>query len=149
MTMPAVLESLDQVAEAAAQHAPGRGAAEQAAQSAREEVAQAATRGGAGGCTGRLPAEQSAENIPEPAARIAGLSRAALRQARRLARTSGIGGLAATTLVRLVSKQPQECDYDRRHAAAATAAAGLGLAAGAVLHSGENIAQSHICLLVV
>src|SRR5262249_57867736 len=48
-TMSAVLQLFYDIPEAAAQHASGRGAAEQAAQSAGEEVIQAATGLGAGG----------------------------------------------------------------------------------------------------
>src|SRR6476469_3333136 len=145
MAVAALLEALKQVAEAAAQHAAGRGAAEQSAQSALEEVAQVAARGGAGRRARRLAAEQPAENIGEAAASIARCRTASGRYAGRLALSAGAGGVAATTLERLVCKQSEERDDDRRHAAAA-AAAGLRLAAGAILHAGENVAQSHVCL---
>src|SRR6476619_5523077 len=141
MAVAAVLEVLKQVAEAAAQHAAGRGAAEQSAQSALEEVAQVTARGGAGRRARRLAAEQPAENIGEAAASIARCRTASGRYAGRLALSAGAGGVAATTLERLVCKQSEERDDDRRHAAA-----GLRLAAGAILHAGENVAQSHVCL---
>ena len=131
------------VAEAAAQHAAGRRAAEQSAQSTLEEVAQVAARGGAGRRGRRPVAEQTAENVREAAAAIAGCRTASGRYAGGLA--AGAGGVAATPLERLVRKQSKERDDDRRHAAA-TAAAGLRLAAGAILHAGENVAQSHVCL---
>src|SRR5262249_26378403 len=71
--MSGVLQFFYDVAEAAAQHASGRGPAEQTAQSSGEEVIQAATTGlGAGGCAAWLAAEQPAEDIAEPTVRTAG-----------------------------------------------------------------------------
>ena len=148
MTVAAVLESLDEVAEAPAQHGSGGGAAEEAAQAAREDIAQPASRSGAAGRGSRPAAEQSAEDIAKPAARIAGLRLTAGRQAGRLARTAGVGGLAAAALERLVGQKPQQRQHDRRHSAPATAAGGWALAARAVLHTGQDIAQSHMCLLL-
>jgi hypothetical protein len=49
----------------------------------------------------------------------------------------------ATAFECLVGKKAQERHRDRRHPAAAPAAAGLALAARAVLHAGEDILQAH------
>jgi hypothetical protein len=80
-TVSTVLELLDQIAKTAAQHASGRRAAENAAQSSWDEIAQTttglgATRIGATGYATRyaawLAAKQTTQNIAEPSARIAG-----------------------------------------------------------------------------
>src|SRR5262249_47606833 len=67
--MSAVLQFLYDVGEAAAQHAARRSAAEHTAQSAGEEITQAAAGIGAGGRASRhaarLAAEQSTQDIPE------------------------------------------------------------------------------------
>src|SRR5947209_856372 len=61
-------------------------------------------------------------------------------------RLSGARGLAAA-LERLVGKQPEQRHHDRRHSAAAVANARLALSARAILHSIEDVEQSHSCLL--
>src|SRR6516165_10535237 len=86
-TMSAVLQFFYDVAEAAAEHAASRGATEHTAQSAGEEVTQAA----AGLCPGAsrhaawLAAEQPAEDIFEPPARSACTHWGAGRYSARLA----------------------------------------------------------------
>src|SRR6516162_835298 len=150
--MSAVLQFFYDVPEAAAQHAARRGAAEHTAQSAGEEVTQAATGLGAGGCAtrhaGRLAAEQSAADIPEASARTAGTHSAAWRYSARLTHAARRGCLAAPALEPLVGEEPQQRHHDRRHTAAASAA-GLALAARAIHHTGKDIRQSHVCLLVL
>ena len=107
MAVAALLESPEQVAEAAAQHAAGRGAAEQSAQSALEEVAQVAARGGTGRRGRRPVAEQPAEDVREAATAIAGCRAAGGRYAGRL--SAGTGGVAAAALECLVRKQAEDC----------------------------------------
>src|SRR6516165_5603390 len=150
--MSAVLQFFYDVAEAAAQHASRRSAAEHTAQSAGEEITQAAAGIGAGGCASwhaaRLAAEHSTKDIPEVSARTAGSRSAAWRQSARLTHAARRGCLATPALARLVGEEPQQRHHDRRHAAA-TAAAGLALAARAIHHTSKNIRQSHVCLLVL
>src|SRR6516162_5722913 len=96
--MSVVLEFFYDVAEAAAEHAASRSPTEHAAQSAGEEVTQAA----AGPCPGAtrhaawLAAKQSAKDIVQPTARSAGTRCAAGRHP--LARTARIGSLTAPAL---------------------------------------------------
>jgi hypothetical protein len=54
--MSAVLESLDEIVECPAQYRPCRGAAEETAQSARDQLAQAGA-GLSAGCASGLPAQ--------------------------------------------------------------------------------------------
>src|SRR5262245_6758974 len=145
--MSTVLYFLDDVPEATAQHAAGRCPAEQAAQSAGEEVTQAAAGLGAGASRHAVwfAAEQPAEDIVEPTARSAGTHCAAGRE--RSASSAGRRSLTAAALERLVGKEPEQRHHERRHAAAPTAAARLALAARAIHHTGKNILQSHLCLL--
>jgi hypothetical protein len=107
MAVAALLEALKQVAEAAAQHAAGRGAAEQSAQSTLEEVAQVAARGGTGRRARRLATEQPAENIGEAAAPIARCRTASGRYAGRLALSAGAGGWPLRPLSALYASNPR------------------------------------------
>jgi hypothetical protein len=67
-----VLEFLDEITKTAAQHGPGPSAAEELAQSARDQVFQAATRFGGGGVRSWLTAQQPTQDIADPSARLAG-----------------------------------------------------------------------------
>src|SRR5262245_60453026 len=124
LAMATVLEFLNDVPEATAQHVAGRGAAEQAAQSAGEEVTQGTAGLGAGARRHAAwsAAEQSAENIVEPTARSTGTHCAARRH--RSASSAGRRRLTAAALECLVSKEPEQRHHERRHAAAAPATAG-------------------------
>ena len=79
--MSAVLQFLDEVPEAAAEHGAGRGAAQQAAKSAGDHIGEAAAGPSAGRqVPGALPfcrRQQAAEQIVESAAGIAGSCRIA------------------------------------------------------------------------
>src|SRR5262249_51128753 len=94
LAMAAVLEFLNDVPEATAQHVAGRGAAEQAAQSAGEEVTQGTAGLGAGARRHAAwsAAEQSAENIVEPTARSTGTHCAARRHPRPCGGRRAAGG---------------------------------------------------------
>src|SRR5262249_21206365 len=151
MAVSALLESFDQVVEAAAQHGSGRGAAEQAAQSATELVVQiAATRCSAGGdATPRAPPEAAADVAAAPARTGAGRERlvGAARREWSL-RSAGRDSLTAASLERLVRKETQQRHHQRRHAAALAAARlRLRLTARAIEHAVKNIRQSHDYLL--
>src|SRR5262249_26080023 len=56
---------------------------------------------------------------------------------------------AASALGPFVGREPKQPHHDGRRAAAPTATAGLALAARAIHHTGKDIRQSHVCLLVL
>src|ERR1700730_11935268 len=85
-----------------------------------------------------MAAHGGLRSIPRASGAVAGVGGAA-----RIVWTS----LTAAALERLVSEETQERHHDPRHPAAAAATAGLRLAAWAVLHALDDIAQSHVCLL--
>jgi hypothetical protein len=99
-------------------------------------------------CPTGLAAQQPAQDIADPSARIARSHSAARGKRDWPGRVVGSNRLTASAFERLVSEETQERHHDRRHSASFTTTAintaGLALAPRAILHAIEDIEQSHV-----